>query len=140
VFFALTTATVGELAPVMSGVELPQSRVGAAAHQQLTLGVSNTRVSLGERVVMGTAQAASARSNDPAQPLLIPKLYDDLKKAADSIRKETKTPAGQSIDVPLAIQGDKAMRYDLMSRMIQTARVAGFRRLSLQVSRTEGTE
>jgi biopolymer transport protein ExbD len=140
VFFALTTSTVGELAPVITGVTLPSSRVGSVSHQQVTLGVSNSRVTLGERTIMGTAQAATARSNDPAQPLLIPQLYVALKQTADSLRKQTNTPADKSLDVPLAIQGDKGMRYDLMSRMIQTARMAGFRKLSLQVERsTQGT-
>ena len=36
VFFALTTATVGELAPVVPGVTLPTSRVGAMRKLLLT--------------------------------------------------------------------------------------------------------
>ena len=136
VFFALTTSTVGELAPVVSGVSLPEARVGTVAHQQLTLGVSNSRVTLGERTIMGTAQAAASHSTDPKQPLMIPQLYSVLKTTADSIRKARKLKPDQSLDTPLAIQGDKTMRYDLMSRMIQTARLAGFRTLSLQVTRT----
>ncbi|HWZ57471.1 MAG TPA: hypothetical protein VNW46_00745, partial [Gemmatimonadaceae bacterium] len=39
VFFALTTATVGELIPVMPGVTLPESHIGASALQQVTLGI-----------------------------------------------------------------------------------------------------
>src|SRR5512146_3374011 len=70
VFFALTTATVGELAPVVPGVRLPESRVGATALQQLTLGIG-PQVTLAGHRVMSTVQAARARSNDPAQPLLI---------------------------------------------------------------------
>jgi hypothetical protein len=34
---------------------------------------------------------------------------------------------GQSIDAPLRIQADRTMRYDLLSRVMQTRRVAGFR-------------
>src|SRR6185312_3961883 len=95
VFFALTTATVGELSPVVPGVRLPEAHVGAAALQQLTLGIG-PQVTLGGRPIMST------------------------------------------LDVPLAIQGDKSMRYDLLARMMQTARLAGFRNLSLQVSKQEG--
>ena len=138
VFFALTTSTVGELAPVVTGVNLPSSRVGQVAHQQLTLGISNSRVTLGEKTIMGTTQAAQARSSDPAQPLMIPQLFAVLKQTADSIRKEQHLPGDRSIETLLAIQGDKQVRYDLMSRLIQTARLAGFRRLSLQVSRGAG--
>jgi len=36
---------------------------------------------------------------------------------------------------PLAIQADRTMRYDLLSRVMQTARLAGFRNLTLQVNR-----
>ena len=44
-------------------------------------------------------------------------------------------PSDQPVDAMLAIQGDRSMRYDLLSRIMQTARMAGFRNLSLQVRR-----
>ncbi|HEU4563749.1 MAG TPA: biopolymer transporter ExbD [Gemmatimonadaceae bacterium] len=140
VFFALVTQTVGELTTVVPGVDLPTSRVGAVAHQQLTLGITSSQVTLGGHTVMGTGQAATARSNVPGQPLVIPQLYGALKTAADSIRKANKLPEGQSVETPLAIQGDKSMRYALMARMIQTARLAGFKTLSLQVNKTQEAE
>jgi biopolymer transport protein ExbD len=137
VFFALTTSTVGELAPIVSGVTLPESRVGAVAHQQLTLGIGG-QITLGEDAIMNTADAATARSNDPSQPLLIPRLYNKLRQTADSIRRDKDLQQNQSIDVPLALQGDKTMRYDLLARVMQTARLAGFRNISLQVHKTQG--
>ncbi|HTI42270.1 MAG TPA: biopolymer transporter ExbD [Vicinamibacterales bacterium] len=137
VFFALTTATVGELSPVVPGVRLPEAHIGAAALQQLTLGVG-PQVTLGGRPIMSTLDAARTPSNDASQPLLIPPLYTAMRVAADSIRRANKVGAGLPLDVPLAIQGDKSMRYDLLARMMQTARLAGFRNLSLQVSKQEG--
>jgi hypothetical protein len=83
---------------------------------------------------MSTLEAAQARSDDPAQPLVIPPLYAALRAKADSIRALRRIPNGQSIDAPLAIQADRTMHYDLLSRVMQTARVAGFRNLTLQVS------
>jgi biopolymer transport protein ExbD len=133
VFFTLVTATVGELAPVVSGVTLPDSRVGATALQQLTLGIG-PQVTLGGRPVMATIDAAQVKSTDPRQPLLIPPLYAALRAKADSIRTLRSTPANESIDAPLAIQADRTMRYDLLSRVMQTARLAGFRNLTLQVN------
>jgi biopolymer transport protein ExbD len=133
VFFALTTATVGALAPVVKGVNLPESHVGSAALQQLTLGIGN-QITLGSRPIMTSVAAAQAQSVDPRQPLLIPQLYAVLKEQADSIRSAKGIAATQSIDAPLAIQGDKSMRYDLLSRVMLTARMAGFRNLSLQVT------
>ena len=48
----------------------------------------------------------------------------------------TGRPSDQPVDAPLAIQGDRSMRYDLLSRIMQTARMAGFQEhLSLQVRR-----
>lgn len=134
VFFSLVTATVGELAPVVRGVNLPESRVGQPALQQVTLGIG-PQLTLGGRPVMSTLEAAQARSDDPAQPLMIPPLYAALRAKADSIRTARSTPPNQSIDAPLAIQGDRTMRYDLLSRVMQTARLAGFRNLTLQVNR-----
>jgi biopolymer transport protein ExbD len=134
VFFTLVTATVGELAPVVRGVTLPDARVGATALQQLTLGIG-PQVTLGGRPVMTTTEAALARSTDPTQPLLIPPLYAALRAKADSIRALRSMPANQSVDAPLAIQADRTMRYDLLSRVMQTARIAGFRNLTLQVNR-----
>jgi biopolymer transport protein ExbD len=134
VFFTLVTATVGELAPVAPGVMLPDSRVGATALQQVTLGIG-PQLTLAGRAVMSTIDAAQAKSTDPAQPLMIPPLYAALRAKADSIRALRSTPANQSVDAPLAIQADRSMRYDLLSRVMQTARLAGFRNLNLQVNR-----
>jgi biopolymer transport protein ExbD len=133
VFFTLVTATVGELAPVVSGVNLPESRVGQPAMQQITLGIG-PQLTLGGRPVMTTMDAAQVRSDNPAQPLMIPPLYAALRAKADSIRALRKVPATQSVDAPLAIQGDRTMRFDLLSRVMQTARLAGFRNLTLQVT------
>lgn len=135
VFFALTTATVGELQPVVKGVTLPESRVGAPALAQLTLGIG-PQITLSGHPVMTTVQAAQATSNVPGQPLVIPALYRALRAKADSVRETHDTPANQQIDSPLAIQGDRTMRYDLLSRVIMTARLAGFKTISLQVNRT----
>ncbi|HUO51022.1 MAG TPA: biopolymer transporter ExbD [Gemmatimonadaceae bacterium] len=134
VFFALTSATVGELAPVVTGVRLPEASVGAAALQQLTLGIGRD-ITLSGAVVMGTVDAAQSQSTDPSQPLLIPKLYSALKEASDSIRRAQGVAPGQPLEIPIAIQGDKSMRYDLLARMMQTLRLAGFKNISLQVVR-----
>lgn len=136
VFFSLTTATVGELAPVISGVNLPDARVGQPALQQITLGIG-PQVTVAGRAIMPTVEAAAVRSDDPAQPLLIPPLYAVLRQQADSIRAATRIPEDQSIVAPLAIQADRTMRYDLLSRVMQTARLAGFRNLTLQVRRVD---
>jgi hypothetical protein len=101
--------------------------------QQITLGIG-PQVTLAGRPVMSTFDAAQARSDNPAQPLVIPALYAALRAKADSIRALRRIPNGQSVDAPLAIQADRTMRYDLLSRVMQTARVAGFRNLTLQVS------
>jgi biopolymer transport protein ExbD len=133
VFFALTTSVVGELAPVVPGVRLPEARVGTTALQQLTLGIGG-QVTLAGRPIMNTIDAARARSDNPSQPLLIPPLYSALRITADSIRKVRNLAADGPIEAPLAIQADSSMRYDLLSRMMQTARLAGFKNLSLQVN------
>jgi biopolymer transport protein ExbD len=143
VFFALTTATVGELAPVVRGVTLPESRVGNPALQQITVGVG-AQVTLAGQPVMSTRDAALAQSNVPGQPLAIPALLAALKVQADSVRAHAGTPGVPQVEAPLAIQGDRSMRYDLLSRVITTARLAGFKNISLQVNHaggpgTEGT-
>jgi biopolymer transport protein ExbD len=134
VFFALTTATIGELAPVVSGVTLPEAHVGSNALQQLTLGVGR-QVTLAGTVVMNTIDAAQAQSTMPDQPLVIPALYSVLHTKADSIRTATLGTPDQPVSTPLAIQGDRTMRYDLLSRIMQTARIAGFKNISLQVKK-----
>lgn len=137
VFFALVTAVVGELAPVVAGVTLPESSVGGNALQQLTLGIG-AQVTVANTPVMSTVEAAQAQSNIPGQPLAIPQLYTALKQRADSIRAQRNTPATDPVDQVLAIQGDKTMHYDLLSRIMQTARLAGFKNISLQVKRVGG--
>ncbi|MDQ6827550.1 MAG: biopolymer transporter ExbD [Gemmatimonadota bacterium] len=134
VFFALTTATVSEMTQLVPGVKLPETKTGAPTLQQLTLGIGN-QVTLDRLPLMNTADAASSVSNVPGQPLVIPQLYTALKARADSVRRDGRIPADSAIPAKLAIQGDKSMRYDLLSRMIQTARWAGFKNITLQVNR-----
>jgi biopolymer transport protein ExbD len=138
VFFTLTTTTVGELAPVVPGVTLPETSVGTPALSQLTLGVGAT-VTLANKPVMGTLEAAAEPSDDARQPLKIPTLYRAMKHMADSLRAVNGSDEEGGVKISLAIQGDKTMRYDLLSRFMQTARMAGFRKLSLQVQRVGGT-
>jgi len=135
VFFALTTATVGELSPVVPGVRLPTASVGVIALSQLTLGIG-AQVTLSGHPLMNTIDAARAKSNDPGQPLVIPPLFTALKASADSMRRVKSTPKDSSLDTPLAIQGDSSMHYDLLARVMQTARMAGFKNISLQVNKT----
>jgi biopolymer transport protein ExbD len=134
VFFALTTATIGELAPVTPGVTLPEAHIGATALQQLTLGVGR-QVTLAGAPIMNTIDAAQVQSTIPGQPLVIPTLYGVLRTKADSIRTATLGTPDEPISTPLAIQGDRTMRYDLLSRLMQTARYAGFKNISLQVKK-----
>jgi len=140
VFFALVTQTVGEMTQVIPGVNLPSSRVGLVAHEQLTVGISNKGITLGGRTVMGVGQAAAAQSNIPNNPLVIPQLYRALKATADSIRDAANMPDTAAIPAKLAIQGDREMRYNLMARVIQSARFAGFRNVTLQVNKTDGEQ
>ena len=139
VFFALTTAAVGELAPIVKGVSLPESSVGNPAMRELTIGVG-TQVTVAGRPIMSVQEAASSASNMTGQPLLIPELFAALKATADSVRQATNVGANESVQTKLAIQGDRTMRYDLLSRVLQTARLAGFRNVSLQVGRTGSFE
>jgi len=136
VFFSLATATVGDQMPVMPGVDLPNSRVGETALQELTVGIGAT-LTLNATPIMSSRDAAAVVSDRPNEPLLIPQLYTVLRVQADSLRSVQRLPADSSLKNPLAIQGDKTMPYSLLARVMQTARLAGFRNVSLQVNRTE---
>ena len=136
VFFSLATATVGDQMPIMPGVTLPDSRVGETALQELTVGIGN-QITINAVPVMTTREAAAARSNNANEPLLIPQLYTALRVQADSLRKVRNLDQNASVPNPLAIQGTKTMQYALLARIMQTARLAGFRNVSLQVNRTE---
>ena len=135
VFFALTTQTLGELAPLVPGVSLPTSNVGQTTGHEITLGIASrpAELTLAGQRIMTVQAAASAASNMPNEPLIIPQLYTALRITADSIRKANDVPADQPFKATLAVQGDKGMRYDLLARVLQTARKAGFSNISLQV-------
>ncbi len=136
VFFSLATATVGDQMPVMPGVDLPNSRVGEAALQELTVGIGAT-LTLNATPIMSSREAAAVASNRPTEPLLIPQLYTALRAQADSLRSVQGIGQNKSVPNPLAIQGDKTMPYSLLARIMQTARLAGFSNVSLQVNRTD---
>src|SRR6185437_3393623 len=114
---------------------LPTTSVGQVALSQLTLGIG-AQVTLSGHPLMSTVDAARARATDPRQPLVIPQLFSALKTAADSVRGSKRIAADSSLDTPLAIQGDSSMHYDLLARVMQTARMAGFKNISLQVNKT----
>ncbi|MFL5563073.1 MAG: biopolymer transporter ExbD [Gemmatimonadaceae bacterium] len=141
VFFSLTTQTLGEMAPTVNGVSLPQSRVGAPSATSITLGIASkpAEMTLSGHRIMTVQAAAQSASNVPNEPLIIPTLYTALHITADSIRKANDVPADQSVEPTLAVQADKGMRYDLLARVLQTARKAGFKNVSLQVLKT-GTD
>jgi biopolymer transport protein ExbD len=134
VFFSLATQVIGDVTPVVQGITLPESRVGASASMQLTVGIG-AQITMAGSPVMSAVEAARAQSDNPREPLLIPQLYSVLRSRADSIRGANNVPANNPVLVPLAIQGDRTMRYDLLSRVMQTARLAGFRNINLQVHR-----
>lgn len=140
VFFSLTTQTLGEMSPTVNGVSLPSSSVGAPSATEITLGIASRPAELtvaGHRV-MTVQAAAQSVSNVPNEPLIIPTLYTALHITADSIRKANDVPADESVKATLAVQADKAVRYDFLARVLQTARKAGFRNVSLQVLKTGG--
>jgi biopolymer transport protein ExbD len=120
-------------------VKLPTSRVGNSALQELTVAIGAPGITVGTTRLMSYQDAAAAQSNVPGQPLVIPQLYSALKLHADSLRTSGNVPATESVREKLAIQGDRTMRYDMLSRIVQTARLAGFRNISLQVNRAGAT-
>lgn len=138
VFFSLTTQTLGDMTPSVNGVTLPQSSVGQPSAHELTLGIASkpAEMTLAGRRIMTVMAAAQSRSNIPNEPLVIPDLYTALRITADSVRKANDIPADQSVNATLAVQADKTVRYDLLARVLQTARRAGFKNVSLQVLKT----
>jgi len=85
VFFALTTQTMGELAPMVPGVSLPSSSVGKTTGHEITLGIASkpAEVTLGGQRIMTVQAAAAAASNIPNEPLIIPQLYSALRRSSD---------------------------------------------------------
>jgi len=136
VFFTILTQTTATI-PVAPGVQLPESAEGNEAREQVTLSIGSrpAQVTLNGRQILTVAQAARAQSTDPNQPLLIPPLHAALSQAADSVRRLRGTAADQAVPDQLAIHGDRTMRYDLLSRIMQTARMSGFTNITLQVQR-----
>lgn len=139
VFFTLLTQSSATV-PIASGVRLPETTTGGDAVEQVTVGIGSSpaTVTLNGRQVMSVQQAAASRSTDPSQPLVIPELHAALRQAADSLKRMRNLSADEPLLDMLAIHGDRSMRYDLLSRVMQTARVAGFTRITLQVQRSEG--
>ena len=137
VFFTLLTQATATI-PVAPGVVLPESKEGNEARERVTLSVGSrpALITLNGREVLSVRQAATEQSNDPNQPLVIPRLQAVLSQAADSVRRLRGTAAEQPVPDQLAIHGDRTMRYDLLSRIMQTARVSGFTNITLQVQRT----
>lgn len=133
VFFLMVGFTQsGQVVSVTDGVELPTS-TGIPAQEELTVGISPDRISIGGEPLLSVNDAMA--SGPGSEPYLIPLLYEELL----SIRRDIEATAGpdERIRGVLAIQGDQEIPYAVLSRVMYSARKAGFQGFNLHVNQDE---
>lgn len=134
VFFLMVTMRAGGgFVSVVPAVELPSS-TGAPAEEELTVAVSPDRILLGGEPLMSVEEAlGSAR---PSEPYLIPELHRSLREVREEI--SASLAEGESFRGTLAVQADRRIPYAVLSRILYSARKAGFRAFHLHVTEDEG--
>lgn len=129
VFFLMVGMTAGgEFVSVNPDVELPHS-TGEDASDELTVAISTDRILIGGEPVMSVQEAMASAS--ASEPYLIPQLFEQLRVVRDDI--EATLQEDETFRGVLAIQGDRKIPYAVLSRVMYSARKAGFSAFNLHV-------
>lgn len=129
VFFLMVGMTAGGgFVSVTPDVELPRS-TGEDASDELTVAISTDRIFVGGEPVMSVQEAMA--SADASEPYLIPELFEQLRKVRGDV--ETTLQEDETFRGVLAIQGDREIPYAVLSRVMYSARKAGFDAFNLHV-------
>ena len=117
----------GEVVTPAPGVELPSSSAESPPEESLVIAISGDAILLGNEPIT-TISAVLARDD-----LLIPELDARLDAAYRRIEEIAQRRGREAPEGKITIQGDRAMEFQLLQRVMYTCNFSGFDQLALAV-------
>jgi len=133
VFLLKSFSTQGQLVTPATGLLLPSSTVERAAEQALSIQIANNSISVEDAIVIDEfAYQELLEQKD----FLIEPLLTVLEKYAAEARKAAEM-FNQDFSGEISIQGDVAVPYNILTRVMYTCGRAGYPAMNLVVYRKE---
>jgi biopolymer transport protein ExbD len=133
VFLLKNFSTEGALVAAAENLTLPRSTVERRAKESLSLKISKNSIVVETRMVVDSKEFEQlARQKE----FLIPPLRDVLSKYADEAR-QLSVATGQPFSGSITIQGDTAIPYNVLTRVMYTCGQAGYPNMNMLVYRPE---
>jgi len=133
VFLIKNFSTEGAIVAAADNLTLPRSTVETRAKETLNVKVSRDNIVVEARMVVDPkGYAELVKQKD----FLIPQLRDVLATYADEAR-QLGTVTGQPFSGSITIQGDTAIPYNVLTRVMYTCGQAGYPNMNLLVYRPE---
>jgi biopolymer transport protein ExbD len=126
-------STQGQLVTPASGLLLPESTVERAAKVALNVQIAENHISVEEKQVIDPREYQSVLQQ---KEFLITELFDVLKRYAEEGKKSAEL-FGQEFSGDISIQGDVAVPYNILTRVMYTCGQAGYPNMNLVVYRKE---
>lgn len=118
----------GEVITPVPGVNLPESSSAATPQAAVVVAIFNNSIMVDGEVV---AEVSRATASDD---LLIEPLADRLDQARARVEEIAKLRGGdEEFHGRVAIQGDRAIEFDVLQRVMYTCGISGYEEISLAV-------
>ncbi len=133
VFLLKNFSAEGSIISPADNLTLPQSTVETRAKEALSIKIAKNGVVVESRQVVGSEGFEQIREQ---KKFMIPTLHKVLSKYADEARRLS-AATGQPFSGQITIQGDTAIPYDVLTRVMYTCGQAGYPNMNLLVYRQE---
>lgn len=130
VFFLMVNSSDVQVLENTKAITMPKSVADQKPKETLVLQVSHESVVIGGRIIIDTDYVAKSKE-DMIQPVLRELNYQASK------RPEL-TEGEKQVGRAITIQGDHAIPYDILKKLMASAAKAGFRDIALAVSKQAG--
>lgn len=133
VFLLKSFSTEGQLVTPATGLLLPTSTIERTAKEALSIKISSDKIVVENNVVIDSKEYSEILSQ---KEFMIQKLYDALIEFAKESKKSSEL-FGKEFSGEITIQGDIAIPYKLLTRIMYTCGQSGYPNMNLIVYRNE---
>jgi len=133
VFLLKSFSTQGQLVTPATGLVIPNSTTERNAKPALNVKVSDKTIMVEDKLVIDADMYEKVTQQ---KDYLIPRLHEILSQYADEAKK-TAEMFNQEFSGEIAIQGDVAVPYNILTRIMYTCGQAGYPSMNLIVYKVE---
>lgn len=131
VFLLQNYSAQGQLVTPAEGLVLPKSSVEKSAGEALTIKISQNTIMVEDVIPVDKAGYEVLKTQ---KDFMIPSLYDVLSRHSQKAQ-EMSEKIGQTFSGKISIQGDEAIPYSILTRVMYTCGQAGYPNMNLVVYR-----